>query len=312
MKKLLLPLIIFVFCSVTSNAQWAYDSVTFEQPTPKIVINPSANNLWQIGSPQKTFFNSAHTGAKAIVTDTINNYPPNDTSSFTYIIHNAYTSTCATCLEFWHKYDMDSIADKGIIDASYDGGNSWITVKDTFVGWGSIFQWDYDYHDATGMYSPHSIVTSGKSDGWIKSRICWTWWIALERDTIITNPDSLMIRFTFISDTITHNKEGWMVDDILTSAAQAGMCSGINEYDKSENVTISPNPLITTATIRFSGEQKNTTIKIMNTLGECVLTSPPLRGGREGLLDLSNLSKGIYFLQINNDKGTVNKKLIKQ
>jgi len=43
------------------------------------------------------------------------------------------------------------------------------------------------------------------------------------------------------------------------------------------------------------------------------LQSPPLRGGREGLLDMSPFAKGIYFLQITDaNKNTFNKKIVIQ
>jgi hypothetical protein len=75
--------------------------------------------------------------------------------------------------------------------------------------------------------------------------------------------------------------------------------TGIAESDFGNNqIQISPNPFTSTTTITFSEEQKNTTIKVYDILGQCVLQSPPLRGGREGLLDMSGYAKGIYFVQI--------------
>lgn len=122
---------IWSFTIKTSMAQWTYDSVSFEQPTNKILIEDAEGNLWQIGAPQKAFFNSPHSGTKAIVTDTLDYYPTGDTSRFIYIIRNPYTQTCYTSMEFWHKYDMDPAGDRGIIEASYDGGFTWEEVKDT-------------------------------------------------------------------------------------------------------------------------------------------------------------------------------------
>lgn len=139
------------------HAQYNYDSITFESPTSKIIIEPTDNNIWQIGTPQKSFFNAAHDGAKAIVTDTLNTYPPNNTSSFIYVIRNPYTQTCYTSKGFWHQYDMDTLTDKGIIEAAYDGGSSWVMVTDTsyVAPRGSNFWWDGDFHASTAGYSTH-------------------------------------------------------------------------------------------------------------------------------------------------------------
>jgi len=48
-------------------------------------------------------------------------------------------------------------------------------------------------------------------------------------------------------------------------------------------------------------------------MGQCVLQPPPLRGGREGLIDISNLSKGIYFVEVTaKDKQVMRSKIMKQ
>lgn len=170
------PVIIFFLTLVyhNTNAQWYRDTVSFEATTTEIVIDTNGNNVWQIGKPQKTFFDTAHSGINAILTDTLHTYPPNDTSSFIYIIRNPYTQTCLTCMAFWHKYDVDSLGDKGIIDASYNGGISWVVVKDTFVDFlGSYFMWNADYHAGNGNHTGHPLFTTGKSDGWIQSSFCW-------------------------------------------------------------------------------------------------------------------------------------------
>ncbi len=44
------------------------------------ISNP--NNIWQIGSLHKTVFTNAYSVPNALVTDTINTYPINDTSTF--------------------------------------------------------------------------------------------------------------------------------------------------------------------------------------------------------------------------------------
>ena len=45
---------------------------------------------------------------------------------------------------------------------------------------------------------------------------------------------------------------------------------GIEEQQDGGSFTIVPNPFTSAATITFSEEQKNTTLKIMNVLGECI------------------------------------------
>ena len=91
-------------------------------------------------------------------------------------------------------------------------------------------------------------------------------------------------------------------------------CNGVGvEQLLADNFSISPNPCTSQTTISFSEEQKYTTIMVTNLLGECLIQSLPLRGGKVELLDLSGLAKGIYSVKIEDEnKNIVIKKLILQ
>ncbi len=291
------PVILFLFC-YTANAQPTLDTVSFESPSTKILIDTTGGNVWQIGKPQKTYFDTAHSGINAIQTDTLNAYPPNDTSSFIYVIRNPFTQTCLTCMEFWHKYDMDSLADKGLIDASYDGGNSWVGVRDTFFNTlSAYFMWNSDYHASSGKYTNHLLTTTGKSEGWIQSGFCWRWFLPVSQDTIIINPDSLLIRFTFISDSISDNNEGWMIDDILTTAGGLEICSGTKESSVDWRVNVYPNPFSTETILETEESFKNATVTICNSLGQQVKQLKNISGSSV-VLNRDNLPGDLYFLHL--------------
>lgn len=301
MKRQIIKLIVILFIlniSAKVYSQYNYDSVSFEKPTSKIIIDTTGNNIWQIGTPNKVFFNSAHNGTKAIVTDTINSYPINDTSSFIYVIRNPYTVTCYTSMEFWHKYDMDTLTDTGIIEASYDGGNSWVLVSDTseVSPMGSYFWWDDDFHASNGNYTNHPLTTTGKSDGWILSRFNWQWWIPVKADTIIYPLDSLMIKFTIISDAIETNKEGWIIDDILTASAEWQLCSDIEETINN-NFRIFPNPFSQQMIIESMEDLKGSDIIIYNSTG-IMVKEIHNASGHSITVQRDNLSSGIYYLVI--------------
>lgn len=277
--------------------QMSYDSVSFETPTDKIVFDPPTGNLWQIGSPQKTFFNSTYAGTKAIVTDTINSFPPGDTSSFIYIIRDPYTKTCLTCMRFHHKYDMDTLTDQGLIDGSYDGGNSWIPLSDTFgSGYldGAYFTWFSDFHESTGQKSLHPQITSGKSDGWIESTFCWRWFLPVKEDTIILNPDSLMIRFTFISNNEIKEKEGWLIDEIVTSSAGLEICSGLHK-EEPRSLSLHPNPFSSKAILSSTESLQQATLLFYNSTGQLVQQMKNL-SGQAISIEKGSLVPGLYFI----------------
>ncbi len=290
-------LIVLLFSTQTHAQGGIYDSVTFETPTSEIIIDSSLNNIWQIGTPDKSFFNDAHTGIKAMVTDTIDSYSPNDTSVFIYVIRNPYTETCYTYMHFWHKYDMDTLTDKGIIEASYDGGTSWMVVNDTsgmpFMD--SYFSWDWDFHASSGTYTPHPVTTTGKSDGWILSGFNWQWWMPVRSDSIIYPLDSLMIRFTFISDSVNTNKEGWMIDDIVTYGAGWANCSGIRDLTAKKRLTVFPNPFSVQTTLKTNFELNRANIVILDSFGRKIKQMKNV-SGQTITFNRNGLPSGIYFL----------------
>jgi hypothetical protein len=293
-------ILVLLFTVKLTRAQSNYEYITFESPNDRIIINQNTDNLWQIGHPGKTFFNAAYAGEKAIVTDTINPYPVNNVSSFIYVIHDPYTKDCYTSMEFWNKYDTDTLNDFGTIEASYDGGNSWVVVSDS-TGVGDMygnFWWEGDFHANGNYFTDHSLNISGKSDGWIKSKFNWQWWIAVDRDTIISNPDSLMIRFTFNSDAIAENKEGWMIDEIVTSSGNdIGGCGKRSEMLPEDEIKIYPNPFSTYAVLQMKDEFKNASVDIYNSFGRKVREINNL-SGKEVMIERNNLQPGLYFLNI--------------
>ncbi len=86
---------------------------------------------------------------------------------------------------------------------------------------------------------------------------------------------------------------------------------GLDEELINQQIQVSPNPFTSSTTITFSEEQKNTSIKVMNVLGECVFQSTI--NTRQSTIDMSSLSKGIYFVRIEDEnRNVVNKKIIKE
>lgn len=317
MKRTLLLLSFFTVLVLNQQFSFAqyyyYDSVTFETPVTSIVISPSQNNIWQIGEPDKVFFNEAFSGQNAILTDTANSYPVNNQSSFTYIIRNPYTQTCVTRLEFWHKYDTDTLNDIGTIEASYDGGNSWLIVKDTsFNDWGpSYFYWDMDYHLDSQEWTMHQLDITGKSDGWIRSSFTWQWYILVRdlQDTIIMNPDSLMVRFTFTSDGLPENKEGWMIDEIVTASGTGMICSNTRNIRLENNINAYPNPFRYSSTIQFRKELVNPSASLHDIFGRKVMETGNI-SGKEFTIYRNGLKPGVYTLHLTDNNILIGSKRI--
>jgi hypothetical protein len=71
-----------------------------------IQLDTSSANIWQIGRPQKSLFDSAATFPNALVTDTLNYYPDSNVSRFTFKVV-PWFSWGVLALQWKQKLDMD-------------------------------------------------------------------------------------------------------------------------------------------------------------------------------------------------------------
>lgn len=87
-------------------------------------------------------------------------------------------------------------------------------------------------------------------------------------------------------------------------------CSEISNIDVQNSfskLTIFPNPCADYFEIKTNDLEKNLQVSIYNTLGKLIITRE-----NETTIDISKLSKGIYFVKINNGANVISKKIIKQ
>lgn len=77
--------------------------------------------------------------------------------------------------------------------------------------------------------------------------------------------------------------------------------------DNSFSVTIYPNPVSSTFTVKTTGE-KIKEIKVVNVDGEIVNSEKPI--DNTAVIDMSNATKGIYFVEIKTKKNIINKKIV--
>ena len=105
-----------------------YHLVNFDNTYNPIKIDSNSNNLWQIGTPNKTIFTSS-SNKRSIVTDSINPYPINYFSSFQIIIIGNFHPYG---FELWfdHKYDTDQGKDGGCIEIYNEKERKWKNILD--------------------------------------------------------------------------------------------------------------------------------------------------------------------------------------
>jgi hypothetical protein len=287
-----------ILLQIAAKAQDVYYSrnITFENNAGLVKIdNQQPDNLWQIGTPSKMFFDSAFSTPFAIVTDTMNNYPQNNLSSFEIKIYSPPFSCWGTgYLNFAHKYDTRPGVDGGYIEVRYDDSPTWKNIifdDDPECGFGT-----WDFYTATDTINGGIPAFSGNSETWRYSSVYWIWFMGVKS----YDHDSLTIRFTFKSGAGETSHEGWMIDDISVELLEC--TGGILEGKQTKlPVIVSPNPLTDFSTLRFFQKPgKDYLVDIFTTQGKLV-KEISLRGETSVVLFKHNYTPGLYLIKINED-----------
>lgn len=241
------------------------------------------NNIWQLGTPSKPIFNSAYSAPLALVTDTLNNYPNNNTSSFSFIV---WTNCNWSEINFWHRINADSLKDGGVIEYSIDGGTTWNNILNSTYSFSSNF---YSINDTIESNSNKSGFTG--TSGWT-----YEWFFGPTLNNFIE------YRFTFTSDSTNTNKEGWMIDDIVVN----GVMVGINEIEEASSVQIFPNPTSDFILIKTNIITSFKSATIKDIFGKTIFVT------NQTTIDLSKFETGIYLIEITTEDKTYVKRIIRK
>lgn len=229
------------------------------------------NNLWQFGTPSKKIFKSAYSTPIALVTDTLNSYPNENKSSFEFVIR----TDDYTLISFWHRFDTDSLADGGVIEVSKDGGYSWVNIINSpeFI--------------LSNFYKSSNTISSNAKKPAFTGTSPWT------ESTIQGNAlNYVRFRFTFTSDGINTQKEGWMIDNFKMQ------CIGTAVSEKTVNsfFYIFPNPTTQFISVQSDNSERIKNVSIIDVLGKKILTT------EQTTIDLSQFDSGLYFVEISTEQ----------
>ncbi len=100
----------------------------------------------------------------------------------------------------------------------------------------------------------------------------------------------------------------FITDAVFTQTVST--CTGIDEVINNNLVSIYPNPASEILNVQLEMINDNTTISVINSLGEVVLIEKVISNNIT--LKTSNLTSGIYFIKVEGKNGSSTKKFIKQ
>ncbi len=297
---LFVPLLVHGQITETFGDLLYADTLEFSPLHEWITIENPESNIWEVGSPNKLFFDEALSGSRVMLTDSSMNYPGSRNDYF-YITIPLYDSPWGEgILSFYHKFDTDTLTDGGIIEMSYDNGITWSNVKDDIT---------YESKEFVGLYEATleggECGYSGRSDDWKYVELYWLWRVLTKSSE--SQDDGPMIRFRFISDDIDTQKEGWMIDDIVFRGYSV---TGDIEGYLMNKVTVFPNPADDIVNFRINelcGEE--VMIRFYNAIGQSIKSVKT----SNYQLDISDLQHGVYFYEIQYDSEVIFRaKLIKK
>ena len=202
-----------------------------------------------------------------MITDTINTYPINNMSSFVV----SYPSFNCADIQGDYFCDTDSLNDYGTIELSIDNGQSWIDLIN-------------DNANAQSSYKPN---LTGNSGGWQFFNLVFY------NYTQTFQEDSVLVKFSFISDSIDTQHDGIMFDNLT-------FCISTNTQNLSQlnNLKVFPNPTSDILNFQFEELIDNAEVRIYSSIGQLVRqTALPLPQNNVQF-QVSDWQKGMYYYGI--------------
>lgn len=267
---------------------WPFDT-TFLSDSNWILIDTihHPHNQWQVGRPRKAIFSSALSFPNALVTDTMRPVRPNDTSvviiKIPWLFHINFYNLALNFFSLQYQVNSDS-GDVASMDFSMDTGLTWHNMISDTGGWLPPAAPVPDLSTATAGWKTLYLYPYYSS-----------WYYA------VFPIQSIYIRFTYISDSSSISRDGWMVDNILLGYQG----SGVPELNATDSIRVFPNPANSALTIAAPGSMN--LIEVRNNLGQLVDCREI--NAQNVTIDISKFPQGIYFVRIN---GQVTKEFRKE
>lgn len=262
-----------------------------------IEIDTSASNIWQVGPPQKQIFDTAATAPNVIVTDTIDPYPNNNVSRFSFKIDPQWFGWGVLAVQWKQKLDMVPGVDGGIIEFSVDSGSTW---QNAFNNPYVYNFYGFDQVNQDTLLDGEEAFTGTDSlwkDIWLCFDISW-----------LSMFDTLEFRYTFRSDTLEGGGEGWMIDNLQ---AHITIIHTIDDGLHDKYLKVGPNP----TQGRLDVEARKTSeYHIIEKLQLFDLQGRIVKEWRnvptKFFIDIEDQSDGVYYLKVTTNLRTETHRIV--
>lgn len=296
-------ILVLVLFSLTIKGQFYqyFDGANTNPMNSLIVTIPTTSkNIWHVGPPQKTLFNAASTLPNVIVTDTLYKYPVNNTSAFNFrYIHPFFPAsfTPPLAVRWKQKLDMESKKDGGIVEFSTNSGVTWQNAHNN----PNTYQFYGFLPGSKDTINGNEYCFSGTDNVWRDI------WLCINGSTAYQN-DTIMFRFTFKSDSVNSDQEGWMIDNFMI---QPTFIHPVKETSNVGDIVVYPNKSSGIVNVEMSKKSNSdviNNIELFNIEGKRLETYG--QNYTKVVLDISKYPPGIYFLKVTIGKKTTSHKII--
>ncbi len=300
MKKILCFFLFSLLLNKLAFSQIPYFDIDFDERYPVEIFsfNSTSNGTakWNHAVPNKSILSNAHSGSAVLITYADTTYPVNDTSTFTvtYVCSDGFINKHTAMISGWYNVNSDTLTDYGYIELSIDHGQTWMNL---FAD--SMSSMVYFYEGAKPVFS-------GNSNGWklFNMNIAQIGYYYN-----IDFGDTVLYRFTFVSDSIETFKDGMMFDDMSFYDYSEGINSNANNFKSS----IHPNPLENNSIIEFENNNKDLHQLIIFDMQGHKLMQSGITDDKQFELKDNALQPGMYLYQImnlNSSKSSTGKILV--
>ena len=282
-----------MFSEAQYQMQYFDGADTIPSQALSILIDSADAETWQIGRPQKPLFDTAATPPNVLVTDTVQPYGINDTASFFFYIKPDYVSNWGIWSIQWvQKLDLDSAMDGAYIEFSVDSQKTWQSIFDNPL----VYNF-YGFEQRNIMLMPDGEKAfSGTDSTWRNIWLCFdVSWMSVQEDT-------LWLRYTLKSDSTSNQRDGWMIDNVISHET---IFHTIAEIEQEHYLQVGPNPTNGMVNIKA---RKLREFHIIENMTLYDAHGKLIRSFRNSptkfSIDLAPYPDGVYFLKIKTNKQT--------
>ena len=255
--------------------------------TNLLTDNGNSISNWDV-SQTWNVTNSDYYSPSSSITDSPNgNYSNNINKTITMNNPVDLTNALGANMSFWAKWEIEENWDYVQVEVSNDGGNTWTPQCGKYTNLGVA---DQNAADGEPLYD-------GFQTTWVKEEIDLSDYLG----------STIIVRFKIVSDQYV-NDEGYFFDDF-----EINVMIGANSIENEiwNGLEYYPNPVTDHLNISIPNLKGAIEVHVMDYRSRVIQTNSFLNGQMINI-DMSELSSGIYILQLKNGEESKDLKIVKK